>query len=91
MPIVLLIFVFAFGKGWISDLLRFRPLVLLGDLVFPCYILHPMVIDLVIKAYASSETPATPTGINVLFFYTLAVLLVISYIVTFVLPGKKTK
>ena len=87
LPIVLLIFVFAFGRGYLSMLLKFPLFVLLGDLVFPCYILHPMIISAVMHTYTEAGT--TPMGINILFFYTLALLYVLAYILTYALPGKK--
>lgn len=43
-PNTLLLGVFAFGKGWISDVFRWKPLVRLGDISFTCFLVHNILI-----------------------------------------------
>lgn len=44
-PNLLLIFIFSVGKGYISRVLQNSFLVWLGELSFPCYLIHPLVLD----------------------------------------------
>lgn len=40
LPNLLLLSVFACGKGWISQMFRWKPLVYLGDISFECFLIH---------------------------------------------------
>lgn len=44
-PNLLLIFVFSIGKGYITDILKNPFLVWLGELSFPCFLIHPLVLE----------------------------------------------
>lgn len=43
-PNTVLLGVFTLGGGWISELLRLRPLVWLGDISFECYMVHQLIV-----------------------------------------------
>ncbi len=45
LPFAALIFVMALEQGWISRLLAFSPLVLLGEISYSLYLLHPTLVD----------------------------------------------
>lgn len=57
LPNCLLIGIFLYGQGWISQLFRMKPLVFWGDISFECYLLHQPVITLL--AY---QEPHNTTG-----------------------------
>lgn len=45
-PNTLLLTVFAVGRGWVSGLFRCKMLVRLGDMSFPCYLIHQILLNL---------------------------------------------
>lgn len=56
-PNAVLITVFAFGEGWLSRLFRLRPLVILGDISFECFLIHNLLImRLAVSTPALAET-----------------------------------
>jgi len=44
LPNCILIFVFGFGRGVVSEIFRFRPLRYLGDISFECFLIHQVII-----------------------------------------------
>lgn len=63
-PNTILLGVFTFGMGWVSALFRWKPLVRLGDISFPCYLIHNI---LVVRCVISNPAPETAAGKAVLF------------------------
>lgn len=49
LPNLLILTVFAFGRGYLSKLFRLRPLKLLGDISFECFLFH----HLILRTYES--------------------------------------
>lgn len=43
-PNAILLTAFTFGRGWVSRLFRWKPLVWLGDISFECYLMHHLII-----------------------------------------------
>ena len=46
LPNIILIGVFMIGRGCVSTLFKAKPLVLLGDISFECYLIHPVIITM---------------------------------------------
>ncbi len=90
-PNAMVLTVFTFGKGWISQLFRWRPLAWLGDISFECYLLHQMII----LRYMVSNTvaPVPVAGQAFAFFYCLLLTVLLAAMVhkTPLHPGKKEK
>lgn len=59
-PCVLVIGIFLWGQGRVSDLFRWKPLVRLGDISFECYLFHQIIITVFVKL--SGVQPNTVFG-----------------------------
>lgn len=57
-PNTVLLTVFAFGLGWVSDLFRKKPLVRLGDISFACYLIHNILVVQYVIRNPAPETMA---------------------------------
>lgn len=73
LPNLALLGVFALGKGAVSDLFRWKPLVWLGDISFECFLFHGMIV----ARYEINHgwAIASPLDQAVAFFFCLAVTL----------------
>lgn len=67
-PNTLLLGIFTFGMGWVSSLFRWKPLVRLGDISFPCYLIHNI---LVVQYVIRNPAPETVTQKVIPFFVCL--------------------
>ncbi len=83
-PNTVLLTVFTFGLGWISELFRKKPLVRLGDISFPCYLIHNI---LVVQYVIRNPAPETRAQ-KVIPFLTC---LVLTVLIASRLTGKKQK
>lgn len=83
-PNTVLLTVFTFGLGWISELFRKKPLVRLGDISFPCYLIHNI---LVVQYVIRNPAPETMAQ-KVIPFLTC---LVLTVLIASRLTGKKQK
>lgn len=69
-PNTLLLTVFAVGRGWISMLFRFKPLVKLGDVSFACFLIHQILVNLYNTLHP--EAVQSQEGKAAAFLYCLA-------------------
>jgi len=74
-PNTVLLTVFAFGMGWVSALFRKKSLVRLGDISFPCYLIHNI---LVVRYVINNPAPETVIGKVIPFFTCLLLTVLIS-------------
>lgn len=83
-PNTVLLTVFAFGMGWVSDLFRAKPLVRLGDISFSCYLIHNI---LVVRYVISNPAPETMAAKVIPFVSCL----LLTVLIALQLSGKKQK
>ena len=74
-PNTILLGVFTFGLGWVSDLFRKKPLVRLGDISFPCYLIHNI---LIVRCVIHNPAPQTAACKAVLFLSCLVLTVLIA-------------
>lgn len=78
-PNMMLLGVFTIGGGWISALFRLRPLVVLGDLSFGCYLIHQIVITLYSRLIVAAEATDGSKMTAFIFCFVASVLLAICW------------
>ena len=78
-PNFLLVTVFCYGKGHVSQLFRKKPLKWLGDVSFECYIVHDLVIRIMIGLHGS-DSVSTLGNIFFIVYIFAVVLLVVLFI-----------
>ncbi len=71
LPNLVLLCVFTFGRGAVSALFRWKPLVYLGDIAFECYLIH----ELVVMRYEINHNWTVVSALDqaVAFFYCLGI------------------
>ena len=75
-PNTILLTVFTFGKGWVSELFRKKPLVRLGDISFNCFLVHNILV--VRYVLGVPHMPQTVVGKAVPFLTCLVLTVLIS-------------
>lgn len=77
LPNFLLVTVFCYGKGHLSQLFRKKPLKWLGDISFECYIVHGIVIRIMIDLYGSDSVSTLGNIFFIVYIFAVVLLVVV--------------